>query len=73
MPRYKYRLSSYSSIGSGDDAMFAKWDKMILRGLVFLFLINLSATIIVDRFKNDLLTEAQVFKRIPQTFFWNFK
>ena len=74
MTRYKYRLSSYKDLGSdGDRKMFEKWDKIILKTFFVLLLINLSVTTTIDRIKNDNLTETQLAKRIPQTFFWNFK
>ncbi len=41
--------------------------------VMYSILINCSITCSVDRIKNDNLTQTQLFKRIPQTFFWNFK
>lgn len=40
--------------------------------ILLVCVLNISITTGVDRFKHDHLTEVQLFKRIPQTFWWNF-
>lgn len=46
--------------------------KIFAQAVVFLLLVNLVITVTVDRFMNDSLTETQLLKRVPQTFFWKF-
>lgn len=47
--------------------------KVFVQSVVFLLIINLVITVTVDRFMNDNLTETQLLKRIPKTFFWKFE
>jgi hypothetical protein len=44
----------------------------IMQIILVILLLNVFTTVTIDRFMNDDLTETQIFKRIPQTFFWNF-
>lgn len=47
--------------------------RIYLKAALVVLLINVNLAVLIDRVVNDGLTEMQLFKRIPQTFFWSFK
>lgn len=44
----------------------------ILRLLFFVAILNLSITTLINQLLHDNLTQTQIFKRIPHSFFWDF-
>ena len=41
--------------------------------LTWLIIADIGITASIDRWVNDEYTETKLFKRIPQTMFWNFQ
>ena len=53
--------------------MFKKFVKLIIEIIFYAACINFLLTACIDAWKNEELTQMQIFKRTPQHFFWNFK
>ncbi len=46
---------------------------IIILAVFAIVVLNLLVTVTIDRFKHPKLTETELFERIPQTYFYDFK
>jgi hypothetical protein len=46
--------------------------KRVLQILLIIILLYFNTVICIDSWKNDEYNQVRIFKRIPQTIFWNF-
>lgn len=47
--------------------------KKVFKAILIIIVINTAVTSLVYRFRNEGLTETQLFKHIPLSFIWNFR